>query len=463
MGYDRRTVLGLVGAGVGLGTAGSTQADWFGSSPTDESDASQRAADATTTDEDVSRQTTDGDIEATASALSSRTDDVLDELSWFASEYTDAVDAYLTAADTVLGAVSEHGETVQLSDSVVERLDGETDQPRLDRGWPYDIWWEEGERRWRYVDIEWQQPTDEVEDETPLSESSVADLRNVTTAFVETFERELDPHFPGAAAEASFATDTVDTIAEFNDRGDIVMVVAGLVRLYQHYNALSSPTYVDGSLSENPIRNRLAGYLESPVAVDTTALFEVDYRDGVDSHRAFVYADGVGQARRDELYDGEPLATIDGSTGNSGGTRLQNVVSELSVGTGRLDRCYVLVNEWTRPSSNYYSDELPSQSIFVQRYESETAASDAVGQLLDREDITPATVDVELGATDPEAWTPIYFPHEGQPWSGALRRTGRHLLVAGAARRPFQQRDEDIVGEDWTDPLRLSWVWDGSE
>jgi hypothetical protein len=462
MGYDRRTILGLVGAGVGLGAAGSTQADWLRSSTAEEEEPSRRATDAPT-EAEVSRQTTDGDAEATTSALSARTDDVLDELAWFAGDYDDAIDAYLTAADTVLTTVSEHGQTVQLSDSVVERLDGETDQPRLDRGWPYDVWWEEGERRWRYVDIEWQQPTDEVEDETPLPESAIADLRDVTTAFVETFETELTPHFSGAGAEASFATNTIDTIAEFNGRGDIVMVVAGLVRLYQHYDALSSPAYVDGSLSDAPIRNRLAGYLESPVSVSTTPLFEVDYRDGVDNHQAFVYDDSVGQGRRDELYDGEPLATIDGATGDTGRTRLQNVVSELGVDAGRLDRCYVLVNEWERPRSNYYSDELSSQSIFVQRYESETAAGDAYQGLLDREDITPANVDVELGSSVPEAWTPVYFPHEGQPWSAAMRRTGRHLLVAGAARRPLQQRDEDVVGDDWTDPLRLSWVWEDGE
>jgi hypothetical protein len=123
----------------------------------------------------------------------------------------------------------------------------------------------------------------------------------------------------------------------------------------------------------------------------------------------------------------------------------------------------VLVNEWERPRSNYYSDELSSQSIFVQRYESETAASDAYGGLLDRDDITRASVDVRLGETGTEAWTGMYFPHEGQPWSAVMRQSGRHLFVAGAARRPLQQRDEDVVGDDWTDPLRLSWVWAANE
>ena len=431
MGYNRRTLLELVGAGVGLVTVGSAQADQL------------RPPTAFT--EQRTRQVADG---------------VMNELSWFASEYDDAIDAFRSAAETVLETVSEHGETVQLSDTVVERLDGEVAQPRLDRGWPYDIWWDEGERRWRYVDIDWQQPTDEVTDETPLSESAVADLEAVTAEFVDTFETELEPHFSGAAEEESFAVETLDTIGEFNERGDIAMVVAGLVRLYEHYEALSSATYVDESLSENPIRNRLAEAMESPASVDTTPLFEVDYRKrGGDSHLAFVYDDGVGQARREELYDSEPLATIDGSADATGGTRLQDVVAELDVSTGREDRCYVLVNEWTSPSANYYTDELTSQPIFVQRYESETAASDAAAQLLGRSDITPASVDVELGATAPDAWTPIYFPHEGQPWSAALRRSGRHLLVVGVARRPFQQRDEETVGGDWTAPLQLAWIW----
>jgi len=237
------------------------------------------------------------------------------------------------------------------------------------------------------------------------------------------------------------------------------MVVAGLVRLHEHYEALSSPAYVEDSLSADPIRNRLADYLHSPTPTARTALFEVDYREHNRSdHLAFVYDDSVEQGRRDELYDSEPLATIDGSTGGDGGVRLQDAVSELSVPTNRVDRCYVLVNEWERPDDGYYSAELISQPIFVQRYESATAASDAYDELLDREDIDRAAVDVQLGESGTDPWTGIYFLHEGQPWSAAIRQTGRYLHVVGVARRPLEQRNEE-----WTEPLELVWVWAAGE
>ena len=457
MRHRRRNVLRLVGACVGLSTVGSA---WDGrqSSPAQSGVSDQQRA----TSEDVVSQQTDDSESGDGAALSRRTETVLDELSWFATEYDDAIEAFRNAAESVLTAISDHGGTVQLSDTVVERLDGETDRPRLDRGWPYDIWWDRGERRWRYADVDWQRPTDEVTDETPLSESAVADLRAETGAFVDTFGAELDPHFPGLAEEAQFATETMDTIAEFNDRGDIAMVVAGLVRLHEHYEALSSAAYVEESLSDDPIRNRLAGYLASPATANRPALFEVDYRNNEgDKHLAFTYDRSVGQPRRDELYDSEPLATIDGSTGGDGGIRLQDAVSELRVSADRIDRCYALVNEWDRPAARYYSEALTSQPIFVQRYESAAAASDAYDRLLDRPDIDRAPVDVALGASD--AWTPIHFPHQGQPWSAAMRQVGRCLLVAGVARRPFQHREREILGSRWTAPLELSWLWTTSE
>ncbi|WP_324663861.1 hypothetical protein [Haloarcula sediminis] len=455
MGYNRRSVLGLLGASVGLGAVGAARH----SSPAQSGVADQQrtqSADVVARQADDGEADTDGDGES--SGLAQRTEDVMDELSWFAGEYDDAIGALRDSAESVLAAISDHGGTVQLSDTAVERLDGETDRPRLDRGWPYDIWWDEGERRWRYADVDWQRPTDEVTDETPLSESAVADLRAETGAFADTFVAELRPHFSGLAAEAQFATETMDTIAAFNDRGDIAMVVAGLVRLYEHYEALSSAAYVEESLSDDPIRNRLAGYLDSPGRTATTALFEVDYRgQSGDIHRSFVYDDSVDQSRRDELYDGEPLATIDGSTDDPDGTRLQDAVSELSVSTDRVDRCYALVNEWDRPDDGYYSEELTSQPIFVQRYTSATAASDVYDRLMGRSDIDRVAVEVALGASDPDAWTPIYFPHEGQPWSAAMRQVGRCLLVAGVARRPFQQRDAD-----WIEPIELAWIWPAS-
>jgi hypothetical protein len=438
MGFDRRTLLGALGAGIGLKTVV----------------------------ERATGQTQEGQSgNQTESDLAGRTEQIMDELRWFATDYPTAIEEFRAASESVLNTVSAQGETIQLTESAVERLDGEIDRPRLDRGWPYDIWWDEGERRWRYVDIDWQRPTDELTDETPLSAERISDLRESTADFLDTFESELDPYFYGLAQEQAFATNTLDTIAEFNDHGDIAMVVAGLVRLYQHYQALSTVSYVESAFSETPITNRLAEYLESPIENTTVPLFEVDYRQrGGPGHRAYVYQKSVGEGRRAELNRAEPLETIDGSAGGSGGLRLHDVVGELAVDTGRVDRCYVLVNEWTRPSSSYYTEPLPSQSVFVQRYESEAQARQVREELLSRSDIMAAVnVNVRLGESGTPFWTPIYFPYRQAPWSGALRQTGRHLLVAGVSRRPFQHRTRGIVGEEWARPLELSWVWSMGE
>lgn len=438
MGFDRRTLLGALGAGFGLNTvvgmaAGQTQEGPSGEQP--------------------------------ASGLAGRTERIMDELRWFATDYPTAIERFRAASESVLDTVNTQGENVQLTESAVERLDGKIDRPRLDRGWPYDIWWDNGERRWRYVDIDWQRPTDVVTDEKPLSTAEITEIQEATSDFLDTFEAELDPHFYGLAQERAFVTNTMDTIVEFNGHSDTAMVVAGLVRLCQHYQALSSASYVESAFSEAPITNRLAEYLESPVENTSIPLFEVDYRRGrAPGHTAYVYRNSVDEGRRAELNRGEPLATIDGGTSSPDGLRLQDVVRELTVDTGRVDRCYVLVNEWTRPSSSYYTESLPSQSVFVQRYESESRAREVRDELLGRSDIMAAVnVTARLGESGTPLWTPLYFPYRRAPWSGALRQTGRHLLVAGVSRRPFQHRTRGIVGKEWARPMELSWVSSGNE
>jgi len=443
MGAKRRTVLRVLGLGAVFGTTGAAGRELLSEQDPEPAPAQQASQ---------SQPAQQTESESTPPALATRTTEILDELSWFATEYDDAIRAYRDAAKSVRTTVSEHGETIQLSESDVDRLDGRSDQPRIDEGWPYDIWWDEGERRWRYVDIDWQRPRDEVTDDQPLPDSAITELRSVTNAFIDTLATELDPHFSGIAEERAYAADTINSINRFNDRGDTAMVVAGLVRLSQRYSAIDSAAYVETALSANPIRNRLAGFLQSSISRGSPPLFEVEYRQGrAKPHSAFVYADTVGQARRDELYDGEPLETIDGSTGGVGGLRLQNVVGALKYETNRVDRCFVLVSEWNRPSNGYYSATLPSESVFVQRYTTGAAAGDAQAALFEREDIATVPASFPLGGGD--RWTTIRFPFRGEPWHAALRQVGRHIIVAGVARRPFEHRSSG-----WAAPLELSWV-----
>lgn len=454
MAPKRRTVLRLLGLGAGLGTTGATGRELLsqpGESTEESADESvDRSVDESGNQQ--SQQSQEDNTETLQSPLAARTTDIMNELAWFATEYDEAIEAYRTAAADVKQTATEEGERIQLTDTDVARLDGEIDRPRLDQGWPYDIWWDEGERRWRYVDIDWQRPRDEVTDERPLSDAGLSALRDTTGSFIDTFESELSPRFTGLPQERAFAVGTIETIAEFNNRGDTAMVVAGLVRLYQHYEAIDSVSHVESSLSDDPIRNRLARYLRSSEPGGTPPLFEVDYRRGrADRHTAYVYADTVRQRRRSELYDSIPLESIDGSTGGDGGIRLQNVLGALKYETDRLDRCFVLVSEWNRPSDGYYSEVLPSQSVFVQRYAGATAAGEARAALFDRSGV--AEVDERFPIDGGEQWTPIRFPFRGAPWNAALRQAGSHVLVAGVARRPFRHRNRE-----WVDPLKLSWL-----
>lgn len=393
-----------------------------------------------------------------AARLATRTDRIMDGLAWFAREYPAAIAAYQEATADVLDAVRDKGEAVPLTDRDVARLDRELRSPRVDVGWPYDVWWSEDEPLWRYVPIDWRRPRPSAAGTTPLEEGAIQTLRSVTTAFADTYARELGEYFVGAESERRFGQSTIDSIERFSERGDAVMVVAGLTRLYRHYEAMASDRFVDSTFSRDPIRGELAETFlaDSPEQVP---LVEVDYRRSGfrgATHRAFVYGDGVGQSRRQELYRARPVSTIDGATAETDPVRLQDVVAPLSVESKRLDRCYVVVNEWRRPDTGYYSGQLPSQPLFVQRYIDAEVAQAARERLLSSPGVVRAGgVTVRLGGADSEPWTPFYYRYRGEPWSGVLRRVGRQLIVAGVARRPFVHRVDG-----WDDPLALSWVWD---
>ncbi|WP_324757682.1 hypothetical protein [Haloarcula montana] len=404
-------------------------------------------------------QETETDEEDPATRLATRTDRIMDGLSWFAEEYPAAISAYREAAADVLDAVREQGESVPLTERDVARLDREIRSPRIDIGWPYDVWWSEDERLWRYVPIDWRRPQPATAGATPLDGDAIQALRSVTTAFADTYERELGEYFRGAERERRFGRSTLDSIERFNERGDAVMVVAGLVRLYRHYEAVASERFVDSTLSRDPIRSALAETFvaDSPEQIP---LFEIDYRRAGfrdTTHRAVVYSDDIAETRVQELYRAQPVSTIDGAAVANDSVRLQEVTKPLSVDSDRIDRCYVVVNEWTRPAAGYYSSDLPSQPLFVQRYTSAEAAQVARETILSRSGISRAGgVTVRLGGADSEPWTPFYYPYQSELWSGAFRRVGPHLLVAGVARRPFVHR-----ADGWEEPLALSWVWDG--
>lgn len=447
----RRTVLGLLGSALGAGTAGCLG-------------RAQEAIGSESPNQDSEHTTAGHDDEAAAAAqstddedLAEATDRIMDELAWFANDYPVALREYRAAGEDLLDTVREVGESVPLTRGDVDRLDGRVDRPRIDQGWPYDVWWDDDERLWRYVPIEWDDPDPDADREPPIDVSALDRLRDATDAFADTIETEFEPHFLGAKKERRFGHETIDEMERFADRDDAAMVIAGLVRLYRHYETVIGRRYINEHLSNDPIENRLTEFLEAPDHdVGTPPLFEVDYR-GQNGLVAFAHPSTVGTARRNELYRADPVQTIDGSTWRADEIALQDAVDGLSVGDGRVDSCYLVVNRWDRvDTAGYYSERLPSGTIFVQRYGDATASEAATESLLGRDGV--AVVDPETGVGEWNGWTPIRFRFESEPWYGLLRVAGRHVLAAGIARRPFEHRTQEIIGEDWEIPLELAWI-----
>ncbi|WP_136716190.1 hypothetical protein [Halorientalis salina] len=388
--------------------------------------------------------------------LAETTERIMDELDWFASEYQGAIAAFKEAGEEVTSTVNEVAEAVPLTKQDVRRLDGEIDRPRMDQGWPWDIWWEKGDKRWRRFDINWQEPIED-DPEPPLLDSGAIDsLRQKTDAFADTFEEELHPHFSGAGKERQFGASTIDVIEQFNTMGDAAMVVAGLIRLYEHYETVTGSKYVQENLSNDPIRNRLVKYLTASGTGPNPdpPLFELDYR-GQYSHTAFVHARTVGEDRAEALAQTEPVMSINGSTSLSGELQLQSLVKPLTVDDDRVDVCYAIVNMWE--NTVRYSEEFPSQTIFCQRYTNTDAARSATRSLLDRNTVWQSDqIEVQIGGEGGTNWTPIVYSYESEQWYALFKQVGRTTYITGVSRRPFEHRDED-----WTDPLELSWIRTG--
>ena len=467
MDNQRRVLLQALGAGLGLGSAGCLTRGQTQETPTENTAAERTDQGATAmpaedggveaAEEDVGERTAMTEAEA---RLAATTNKIMDELAWFATEYPGAIEAFKEAGEAVTSTVSEVGEAIPLTRQDVRRLDGEIDRPRMDQGWPWDIWWEKGEKRWRRFDIDWQEPSEDQSNETPLDQSAIERLREKTEAFADTFEEELQPHFSGAEKERQFGADTIDVIDRFNAMGDTAMVVAGLVRLFEHYESVTGSMYVQENLSKNPIRNRLAGYLSAPKTEETPlpALFEVDYR-GQSDHQAFAYRRSVSEGRTESLYRAEPTLSIDGSTWDSEQLRLHDVVDGLEVTSNRVDCCYCLVSAWENRDSGYYSADLPSQTIFVQRYRTIEAAGKASKRLFDRTGVAKRGQPTKtIDGKKRVEWQLFTFHYKGEIWYGIFRRVGRHVLVASLGRQPFEHRSSGSIDENWQRLLGFSWL-----
>lgn len=465
MDSHRRHVLGVLGSGLGVGLAGClsrAEADGSGR-PGSVADAGSQQAVAS----DVAGGDGDSDLART-------TDRIMDELAWFATEYTDAIRAYRAAGEDVLEVVREVGATVPLTPADVDRLDGEFDRPAIDQGWPYDydtaVSWDEDERLWRYIDVDWPDPDPDAAGEPPLTDEDLERLREVTHAFAETFEAELEPHFHGAKKERAFADEAIEVLERFTEYEDTAMVVAGLLRLYHHYDTLTGAEYVEEHLSSDPIQNRLIEFL-TPAGVDTSlpVLYEVAY-DGQtsQSHSAFAYGRDIDDSLPRDLKAADPMSSIDGATPDPSPITLSEAVSPLEARDSLVDSAFLLSNLWTPfdRSDRYYPAELEAQGIVVHRYEDEGAAETAFDRI--STDLGTYLGDVSFGSGSTNRWNRIRYGFNGEPWYTAGRRTGRHVLIVAPAKRPFEHRQADINRRpslfddgtaEWKAPLAVSWIW----
>lgn len=478
MDRQRRAVLSLLGAGLGAGTAGclgrAQEDDRYHPAPDSGTREQLRQVDDDSVSE-AEEASAASEAGSAADRLAERTDRIMDELAWFATDYHRALETYVEAGEQAMAVVREVAETVPLTPEDVRRLDGGFDRPAIDRGWPYDydtaVSWEDDEKLWRYVPIDWRDPDPAAADEPPLSDADLDRLADAAIAFAETFERAWDPHFHGARKEAAFAEEAMEVLERFTDYGDRAMVVAGLLRLYRHYRTMIGPGYVVEHLSNDPIRNRLVEYLgPSHVGSELPALYEVDYV-GRRDHAAFAHSRSIDDEHVAALNEAEPTSSIDGATFDDTSVTLQDVVSPLEVHRNRVDAAFVVVNFWvpTGDESRYYPAELEAQGIAVQRFEDETSAESASRRIAAEKG---SVVDELTFGDGPDgAWKAFRYEFEGERWYTAVRRVGSHVLIAGPSRRPFEHRPDGIDGRpdvfddetpEWKAPFVLAWIWSGS-
>lgn len=387
MDSSRRDLLRLCATAFGVGLAGCSSGNEGVSypttgTPTTGTSATTTARPTTEPPETTDEPTTEPEPSPTPAAypdLAARTETIIGEIEWFATEYDEAIAAYRNAINRLLTAISQ------------------------------------------------------IRDSSDISAHDLERLRNGTATVADVTRRRIAPHFDVHNRMVTPENDFYRTVEKFAGRGDWDRADEELSEMYTYYRTRQHQPAIDEELSNDPIQGLLLETLRAdsiPQAVRERhdvhasvdpALFEVHHpASNYDQYAYSALDPGVyGDAIDD--HDREAFGQLD----------------ELQEGTGRTGAAYVVADLRSQQRPKRWTENLPDLAISLQRYASPTAATRAVDGMIQSAVSQEGTE--TLGGRE---WRRVYYYYDGDIVYAYLLQAGRCLLAAAPSRDAWEERSE---------------------
>lgn len=269
---------------------------------------------------------------------------------------------------------------------------------------------------------------EQVRRSSTLTDTQLEKVRTAVLRASENFDAELESHFDVYGPNPEPHLDAISTFAE---RGDIDRAHQELTALLDHMEDVSSGLFVQKRLARDPIQDTLWRALTD--VADGSVLF------GFKLHSAGF--DGWCYPTKPEQFNKYTWGAVNAD--------YRDVFGPTTVTDGRTHDLSVTVNQVPKQlqwEKNYFT-HLP---VFVQRYDSTTAAEAAYEKLTD----TAVTIEsqVEFG---PATWDQGYFYYDGDIQYAYFLQVGTVIYGVAPSKTPWDERDaaEEAL-------LKASWLWD---
>jgi hypothetical protein len=322
-----------------------------------------------------------------------------------------------------------------------------------------------------------------------LTEGDVAELRSKTTSLATFVTEELMPYFEIEYRLRNGENSFVRGFATAVERDDSQATQDALSRLSVFYNRITTDAYIEQNLSAHPIEEPLHGLLQSggegkaifgvsypPGDNFTTQTFSDEYSDrGPDDVRPHAHTFPTGQTVLDHAHkyganhdiydhenerpDGLVYAFSQGSVDIMKDTKAwrerladyqpeyTNVFDAVVAREGREDYAYVMANNLVTGRNEA---QFGGRPIFLQRFESEERAAAALETLLE----TTLGGDGTTTLAGRE-WHQVYYDYDGANLYANVLQVGEFLLATSVSPTPHSDRSAE---DEWPTQLKLSWL-----
>jgi hypothetical protein len=288
---------------------------------------------------------------------------------------------------------------------------------------------------------------EQIRESADISSHDLERLRNGTGTVARTTQQEITPHFDVHHWLRNPENELYRTVEKFAHRGDWDRADEALAEMYTFYETRQRGHTIDQELSNDPIQGLLLRTMRAesiPGAVHERhdvranvdpALFEVYHPPS--RYGEYAYSEQDTRVWGDAIIPRYDLTAFE-------------QLDELQEGIERTGAAYVVANLRSERQPKRWTYELPNEVVSLQRYVSSAAAVRAVDGMIEAAVSQEGTED--LGGRE---WRRVYYYDDGDITYAYLLRAGRYLLATAPSRTAWEERREH-----WTDPLKLTWLWD---